>query len=178
MGEFYTAIVAAAFGALAGVIFAGLFESKRSRRQNVLDFYNRFILDQNNRLVWEAVWHIRECWFDADDKSILLYFLRGDDIERRAEKPSRNSMTPHQNLSIALHFWTSVNAYRRRGLLDNVLSQDLLGHLYEWNADFYKDFVNRYELEPSVRRHEVDPAWVNSIKELDLFFRPQKTDAS
>jgi hypothetical protein len=166
-------VVAAVVGSWTWVYFGGRHDAQRERRQRVMDFYSRFILDPSFRAVNRHASATRRQW-QAGDKSILNHFL-AEHAAIEQEQPCDNGATPHQNLSIVLHFWAAVQVHRDMQLLDDALLKSLMGNLYQWNSRFFQEFRAEYLAVSANRRLSPSPLWVDHLPKLDAFFGVPET---
>ena len=162
------ALIGAVLGSLGSVLLRVVIEHRQARRRDVFTFYERLILTAEARKVRRNVDIIRDAW-QAGDHSILGHFLT-DKSAQSTETLCDNGITPHQNLSIFLHLWVAIHAYLRRGLLDDDLARDLMGHLWAWNDQFLIDFGAEYQRNPPSLQQDLTPPWATAIPELHEFF--------
>jgi hypothetical protein len=170
-----TALIGALIGGLGGVLLRSFVESRRDKKKAAYEFYERFILDTDFRKVSKNVGAIRRQW-QGGDRSMLKHFLVLPEAEIPKESVCDNGVTPHQNLSLALHFWAAIYTCIKLGLVDEQLLRALMANLWCWNDSFYMVFLAAHNAEPDSRHHSPPPLWVEAVPKLHDFFFP-KNDA-
>jgi hypothetical protein len=157
-------------GALLGASTVRHFGIKERRRKLCWDL-NRKFHDVEFRYVRKSVWetmnNAKNDW-DYVEKNIMPFFLKLNTYPD--EKPDTiKELSPRQNLSIILYFWSEIYMGIEDDFIDKDLTKKLFGHFYSLYDEFFERFLTEYETKD--KKPEINPLWVNAIPFLRRFFQ-------
>jgi hypothetical protein len=160
-------IIGGIVGAVLGAWCAVAFPRIASRRQAALQLLDRYTSPEFF-VARAETWRIRYAW--PTDRSCVDFFIRSPDRPHHPDTETRcsNGLTPHQNLSWLLHFFTSVQLHYQAGLVDARMVKVLFEPHYHWYEQFFHEFCEEYRSKSSPGQPE--PAWLSALPKLEELF--------
>ncbi len=183
--------IAAIFSAIITLIIRGLNE-KRAKLERTIKLHESFLHPDFYEKVRAPSFRVSIQWFHLPEETREMYkravcsgwskqfgidelkfyapnFPRTEDeiIEYHFQNvKNEKGLTEHQSLTSILRFWTRINIYRKKKLLNNRLLSELFIDEFRYQHQFLIDLVNALNDEMSE-----PPQWVIAITELSIFFK-------
>lgn len=174
------AALAALFGAIGGGLMSAVVSwltYRREKRRRAFELFDYYALNPDSRIAWAAVGVLRDAWQDGDEtekkkvlSELVTHFVSLPRANRSREEACDNRLTPHQNVSVILHFWATVSDQYAHRLVDRRLCRTLLANQYSWNSEFLLAFTTFYQAS-DYQKLEKDPTWEAAIPKLYHQFR-------
>jgi hypothetical protein len=161
-------LVGGLIGAVLGAWCAVAFPRSASRRQAALQLLDRYTSPEFF-VARSETWRIRHAWASGD-RSCIQFFVRNPNRPNDPDTEAKcsNGLTPHQNLSWLLHFFTSVLLHHEAGLVDARMLKVLFEPHYHWYEQFFHEFCDEYRLQAQPGQPE--PAWLAALPKLERVF--------
>jgi hypothetical protein len=156
---------AALLGAFIGAYLTHVLPKRDNRRRVALDLLHQYTSPDFFAARAETWTVIRE--WKAGDRSCVDYFVRQPSESHAAHDAVKgaNGLTPHQNLSWVLHFFTSLYHHYDAKLVDGNLLRTLFQPHYQWYEGFFHEFFEEYLKRAA--DNEPKPAWLSALLNLE-----------
>lgn len=134
--------VLAIIGGVAVALVAYFLARSSSRKQVALHLLDRYNSPEFSAVRTETLRISNIIW--PSDKSIVEPFIPGSGGRKEQETQGPNGLTPHENLSILLHFYESLWECYDHKFASSKMLKVLFKSLYRSYLPFFDEFVAEY----------------------------------
>jgi hypothetical protein len=160
--------VLAISGGVLGAYVAYVLARSSSRRQVTLHLLDRYNSPEFSAVRTET-WRISKIIWPLDKspsrKSIVEQFIPGSGVPEKQETHGPNGLTPHENLSILLHFYESLWECYAQKMANRKMLKTLFKSLYRSYLPFFDEFVAEYR-RLNKDSNDAEHVWASALDSL------------